>query len=358
MSAVNNDARRLIADSINRIFADHVDRSVLDAMQAGQWPHALWNQVAEAGFQHVLDGAGEPALDWQEAAAVLFACGYHRAPVPLPETMLANWMCARAGLPVGAGPATVIDGSALSCVADAGAAPGHLRLSGSVWQVPWARFAQRLVIATRHAGQAVLAVVEGGGDGPHIEAGHNVASEPRDTVRFDRVAARAVPFDPVPGHNAVLLYGALMRAVGLAGAATSVLDQSVLYVNDRIQFGRPIGKFQAVQHLLAELGSEAAAASMAATAACAVAGQAEAAIEIAIAKVRTGQAAQRVARIAHQVHGAIGFTHEHSLHYGTQRLWSWRAEFGNDATWARVIGAAACTIGGAQLWPQLMTRSS
>jgi acyl-CoA dehydrogenase len=347
-----SESTTLIADSIQRILADSVSREVLDAAQAGVWPAALWNVLEESGFHRVLDDAA--GGDWQDAQAVLFALGYHRAPVPLAETLLANCLCARAGLPVEDGPATVVDGSEL--VFEQGQGEDQLLLTGSAALVPWARFARRMVIAGWHDGRAMLAVAEAGASGLLVQNGLNIAGEARDNLSFQRTPVTAVPCDLVPGHNAVRLYGALLRAVCMAGAATSVLDQSVLYVNDRVQFGRPLAKFQAVQHLLAELGSEAAAGTMAAAAACAVAEHADAALEIAIAKVRTGQMATRVARIAHQVHGAIGFTHEHSLHYGTQRLWSWRSEYGNESSWARLIGLVALATGGEQLWSGLMTR--
>ncbi len=77
----------------------------------------------------------------------------------------------------------------------------------------------------------------------------------------------------------------------------------------------------------------------------------------AIAKIRCGEAAGISASIAHQVHGAIGITYEHSLHFATRRLWSWRAEFGSESDWARRIGDAAARDGQDEFWPAL-TRST
>jgi len=62
---------------------------------------------------------------------------------------------------------------------------------------------------------------------------------------------------------------------------------------------------------------------------------------VAAAKLRAGEAGQIVAALAHQVHGAIGFTDEHSLHHFTKRLWSWRDEFGTERDWSRALGKAA-----------------
>jgi acyl-CoA dehydrogenase len=63
-----------------------------------------------------------------------------------------------------------------------------------------------------------------------------------------------------------------------------------------------------------------------------------------------GEAAGIAAAIAHQVHAAMGFTHEHALHLSTRRLWSWRDEFGNEADWFAWVGQQAARVGGESLW--------
>ncbi len=67
--------------------------------------------------------------------------------------------------------------------------------------------------------------------------------------------------------------------------------------------------------------------------------------------MRVGEAAGNGAAIAHQVHGAMGFTYEHSLHQATRRLWSWREEFGNEAHWAELLGHMVAARGADALWP-------
>jgi acyl-CoA dehydrogenase len=100
------------------------------------------------------------------------------------------------------------------------------------------------------------------------------------------------------------------------------------------------------------LAGEVAAASAAADAAAeACAGPQIAIGEIAVAKVRGGEAAGIGAAIAHQVHGAMGFTYEHSLHHATRRLWAWREEFGNEAVWATRLGRMVAARGADELWP-------
>ena len=74
---------------------------------------------------------------------------------------------------------------------------------------------------------------------------------------------------------------------------------------------------------------------------------------IAVAKTRVGEAATLACEIAHQVHGAIGFTQEYALQLSTRRLWSWREEFGADPEWAARVGSFICARGADQLWPTL-----
>jgi len=142
----------------------------------------------------------------------------------------------------------------------------------------------------------------------------------------------------------------------MAGALEHILDQSVQWSLDRVQFGRAIAKFQAVQHNLAMLAGEVAAAGAAADAAAeAISEQGisgdSVASAVAAAKVRVGEAAGSGAAIAHQVHGAMGFTYEHSLHHATRRLWAWREEFGNEALWAERLGRMVAERGADALWP-------
>ncbi|MFN9544879.1 MAG: hypothetical protein ACK59B_17160, partial [Alphaproteobacteria bacterium] len=76
-------------------------------------------------------------------------------------------------------------------------------------------------------------------------------------------------------------------------------------------------------------------------------------LAVAVAKIRAGAAVAAGTSIAHQVHGAIGITREHSLHYATRRLWSWRAEFGAEAYWAEELVRSLAREGGAGFWPAL-----
>lgn len=155
--------------------------------------------------------------------------------------------------------------------------------------------------------------------------------------------------------------GALLRSAQMAGAARGLVERTAAYCSERRQFGRPIGKFQAVQQQMAELAGYAAcmqAASQQAFAAVQRHGMPEsedspAWLAIAIAKCRCSELVHPVTQIAHGVHGAIGFTEEMGLQYFSLPLWRWRAEYGRDSDWARAIGARAVAAGPDATWAAL-----
>lgn len=183
-----------------------------------------------------------------------------------------------------------------------------------------------------------------------------------------RIAGVMVPDLPVAAHILSGLGGApealhAAATVGLmAGAMGRALALSIEHVNTRQQFGRPLGKFQAVQQSLAVLACEVAAVDAAAAAMAArldaTGIDAEAAdFEIAAAKLRANRAVGVVTALAHQVHGAIGFTAEYDLHRATVPLMRWRSEHGNDSFWAAKLGRQVAGAGGRGLWESLTARA-
>ena len=162
--------------------------------------------------------------------------------------------------------------------------------------------------------------------------------------------------DPLPR-----LAGALLRSAQMAGAARGLAERAVAYCGERRQFGRPIGKFQAIQQQLAELAGYAAcmqAVSQQAFARVQEHGLPEngdhpAWLAVAAAKCRCSELVDPVTRIAHGVHGAIGFTEEMGLQFFSLPLWRWRAEYGRDTDWARAIGTRAIASGPSVTWAAL-----
>ncbi len=340
-----------LAESAERLFQAHADKDVLRKAEAGVWPHALWEAVEQAGFCTALlpEQAGGFGVTTAEAFALLRVAAAHAAPVPMAETMLAGWLFARAGLPVPSGVLTIAPARRADRFTLHRAAGGW-RLSGAAARVPWARDADAIaVLADSPDGTRLVKLAKGKFA---VAQGANLASEPRDTVTVDSdIAAEDAASCHLPA-NGLRCAGAALRTAQLAGALGRVLDLSVHYAQTRIQFGRPIGKFQAIQQNLAILAGQ-AAAGLAASEMAAGAFDALSPVVFGAAKARAGEAAGIAAGIAHQAHGAIGFTQEYDLHPATRRLWSWRDEFGNETEWSLLVGRAALTAGADGLWPSI-----
>jgi acyl-CoA dehydrogenase len=358
--------RDLLVSSARSVFETTVTKDVIDAVESGRFPQRVWEAIDDAGLDLALvpEHLGGAGVSFADAAAILRVAGAAAAPVPFADSLIARRLLADCGLEAEPGPLTVaqLDDDAFERAA---AAPRvepdgqRWELLGTVRAVPFARFAVAIVVPVLSPEGRRLAVTRR--DRVKVEEAANLAGEPRDTVQFDGDMLEgeqlSEPGELATGARARRL-GAFSRAALMSGALERILPMTVQYARERIQFGRPIGQFQAMQQELAVLAGETAAA-LAATEAAAAAldrGDGSEALAIAVAKSRVGEAAGRASKIAHQVHGAIGFTHEHELHYRTRRLWAWRDEFGSEAWWAERVGAAVLASGAGGLWP-LLTRT-
>lgn len=342
-----NGSQQDLLNTVDRICGEHCPRQLRESAEAGVWPSALWEALEEVGLARAAlpEAAGGSGLEFGDAMLTLRRCAYHAAPVPLAETMLAGRLLAAAALPVPDGPMTIAPVVA-SDVLHFQTVNSKTTVSGEAHRVPWGNHCAHAVVA----GENEIGLVSLKGFTSLMEK--NLAGEPRAHVSFN--VAPLLASGPLPGARARLeLEGALARSVQMAGALERALEYSLQYANERVQFGRPIGKFQAVQHLLAVLAAQAAAASAAADAAIEASAEAPDDFAIAVAKSRIGEAAGKGAEIAHQVHGAMGFTREHNLHYSTRRLWSWRDEFGNETHWQSRLGREIAARGADALWPML-----
>lgn len=290
-----------------------------------------------------------------EAATLLRTAG--RSSVPIPEaeaSILARWVLAQSSMPVPDGILTVAPIFPNERIQFEQNSQGWV-LTGQARRVPFARQAARLVVIG-HMSDATMVIACVAADLCKIVAGENLAGEARDDVVFDGVQIASTDVRPAGNgfdEEALWLRGALVRSVLMAGALERILDLSVLYAKERKQFGRPIGRFQAIQQQLALLADEVAAATVAADVAIAATERGHAAIEIMAAKIRIGEAAGVATALAHQIHGAIGFTEKHPLHHSTRRLWSWRDEFGTESEWAARLGRTIVARGPDALWSTL-----
>ena len=329
---MSDETVRLVGQTADDLFAAGSE-GARAALAEGVWPEQLWQLFAETGLAQAAlpEEAGGAGL--AAGLAVLRAAGRHAAPIPSAETLVGGLLCHSAGIEVPDGPLTV------HAPVDEAGAGGATTLP----RVPWTRFVSVVVVAAPGGGLTLCKPVD-------VSEGANLAGEPRDDVTLAGPPDRFVALPPAVDAVALM---ALARAAQLRGAMERVLEMSVGYAHDRVQFGRPLARFQAIQHYLAEIAGEAAATGAAVDAAAEVGTP----FAFAAAKARASQAAGTVARLAHQVHGAIGYTAEHDLHVWTKRLWAWRDECGNEAHWWHVLGAEAARGGGAALWPAMVAAS-
>src|SRR5262249_42681276 len=314
-----NETQTILSDTVTRLLTDRVTTDLRETAEKGQWPAKLWQEVEEGGLTlpQIPEARGGGGGSWQDAYIVVSSAGRFAVPLPIAETMVGAWLLSECGLDVPLGPLTIAPARAGEQVGVERDGAGW-RLTGTATRGPWGRAAEHGVVG---AGDMIALVAKGGAE---VQSDVNLALEPRDTLTWNgaRVVA-AAPAGRLPA-GALRLGGALVRSAQIAGGLEYLLAQTVRYVSERKQFGRPIGGFQAIQHQCALLAGHTAAAGIAAANAFRAADRGDPAFEVAAAKVRTGEAAGLGAGIAHQCHGAIGFTYEHSLHFVTRRLWSWR----------------------------------
>jgi hypothetical protein len=133
---------------------------------------------------------------------------------------------------------------------------------------------------------------------------------------------------------------AALVAAQMAGAMERLLAMTIQYANERSQFGKPIGKLQAIQQQLSVMAEQVFAARSAALIGLSGAGTRVDPLRAAIAKARAGEAAVTAAAVSHAVHGAIGVTAEFDLQLYTRRLHEWRGQYGGETYWQRRLGQA------------------
>ncbi|MGI4777702.1 MAG: acyl-CoA dehydrogenase family protein [Janthinobacterium lividum] len=314
-----NDDTGQFSDALRDLLADHCTPHHVREIEAGKSPRALWDALESSGFADALlpEDEGGAALTLADAFALFELCGSFALPVPLAETMVAR---------------------ALLVTADVAPPPGSIALAHLRPQSDGGAVCERLACG-RTADWVLALHGEGSVLLPTDAATKSGAVFVLDATlvwsESARTGAQAVPitFD-------LRLHQACLAAAQLSGALMAVFDRTLQYANDRNQFGRPIGKFQAIQHQLAVISEHVFAARMAAQIGCRASGLLPDRLRVAVAKARTGEAALEVASLSHSIHGAIGFTEEFDLQLFTRRLHAWRQTGGSESHWQDVLGEA------------------
>ena len=361
-TAMTTESGNIVAETAARIFADLADPQTINKARDAAWKDKFWRVLSEAGLTlaWVPENLGGAGASLGDGFAILGAAGRYALPVPLAETLLAGWLLAQAGIKSPDGAMTVAPtrhGEKIKLDADG-------TLTGSARGVPFAKDSQHIAVVASDRESAlkgeVIALVKI--TDCRITEGQNLAGDGSDHVAFERTKVVRWERPPIRySYSGLMLMGATVRSLQIAGALETILSMSVAYANERVAFERKIGKFQAVQQNLARLAGETAAALAAAGSAADTIAQAgilddAVMLEAASAKIRAGEAAAEGSAIAHQVFGAIGFTEEHILHRFTLRVLSWRDDFGSESHWAAALGNVVAARGADQFWPMLAAR--
>mgnify|MGYP003665958413 CR=1 FL=1 len=302
-----SDTTKMLDDALNTL----LERRLADAMarNTAGLPETLMGEMIESGFTRVLASEADGGLDGTlaDAACVAWRCGWHAAPVPIVEMLLLAHLDPQAD----AAQVTVAHGSP--------AIAPLMQGTQSIKTGSEARNADTAKHFTSIA-DAQWSVLEG------TDANHDEATQ---------------------------IMGALLTTAAMTGAMARIIDIMVDHVETRTQFGRPLKKFQAIQHQMAEAVSELTITEAALASALEAHDTSDNRVLLwASAKAQAGVAATRGAATAHQMAGAIGFTDEHALHHFTKKLWHWRDTWGRQADCEIAIGRAACAAPNG-LWPYI-----
>jgi acyl-CoA dehydrogenase len=307
----------LLSDALRQLLADQCTPQLVRAVEAGQSPADLWAQLEESGFADALvpEAQGGAGLALSDVFPLLALCGSFAVPVPLAHTMLARGLLAQAGVARPQGSIAIASVTAREA--------GGIRCAAT----PFGRVADHVLTAVE--GQALLL--------PVAQAKAEAGVFPLD-ASLHWTEAAVSRGQRVAGTHDLEALQACAAAAQLSGALMDTFQRTLQYANERQQFGRPIGKFQAIQHQLSVMAEHTFAARTAAQMGCHSATATPDRLRVAVAKSRTCEAAVEVAALAHSIHGAIGFTAEYDLQLYTRRLHAWRQAAGSESYWQEVLG--------------------
>jgi len=313
----------------------------------------LWARMAEQGWLAVerSEAAGGLEMGLVEVAILAEQLGRHLAPVPFAGTVLALGALERATkTPAGAQNADQLNelvdrlaaGDAIGAVAwcrrpgqvtaeRSGAGDGSgWALTGRPDAVIFGPVADVVIVPAIAAGEtepALFAVLVPEGSAPAPESAMDLT---RSLGWLELDASPALLIGDAAACAELGDRAAVVASAEMLGSAQRVLDMSVQYAKDRVQFGRPIGSFQAVKHRCADMlvDVEGMKSVVYYAAWCVAAGNPDAPAAASAAKIWCSEAASRVMASGLQVHGGIGFTWEHDLHLFVKRSQLDQVSFG------------------------------
>jgi alkylation response protein AidB-like acyl-CoA dehydrogenase len=303
MDLTLTEDQELIQRTAREFLAAHTDASARSvAADPAGYSAGLWKEIVELGWTGV---AFDDAMGFLEACLLAEEFGRFAVPSPFAVSLACGMAVPSLREEIAAGRvytyASAVDGEASL--------------------VPYAASADGFVVASGDS----VSVVDSADEVVRQDV---VGLDPKYRVRFGSPGS---PVDASPAS--VRAFGAAATCAEMAGGAQAVLDESVSYATQREQFGKPIGSFQAVQHHCANMAIDVLGSRFIAYEAIWRLGRGlDAAVEVAVAKSWVSEAYQRVCALGHQIHGAIGFTAEHDLHFHTRHAIASALAFGDADT--------------------------
>ncbi|MFJ7951459.1 acyl-CoA dehydrogenase family protein [Lysinibacillus sp. NPDC096418] len=343
-----SEMKDMILDVVERMLKENVDKDLVDTVEQGLWAPKVWDLFEENGIPIVAisEENGGAGGDLEDLLNIVRLTGKYAAPIPFAETTLANYILEYTNLQV------ISDLATYMLSTDQAYTLEDKKLTGEAIHIHWARHTKHLVtLANSSEGTHLVEIDLGKAE---ITQGANLAGEPRDTVKFSN--AEVSQISAVLTSDEIQTLTTFETAFQLAlmtGAIDKINDLTVQYTKEREQFGRPIHRFQLVQQHIVNLAGETAVALAAFNNVTNALLTQSNNSEVAYARIRFEEAIQAVATISHQVHAAIGTTHEHSLHQYTRRLWSWRDEGANISYWTEILATQLIENSGDSLWAYL-----
>ncbi len=346
--------QRLLHETVDNVFKE-MAASAPPCQSAGDFK-SQWLTLENLGIDNLFmpEELGGFSGSWGDARIIFYLSGRYGIALPICETIVAKKLLLDLNIPIPKGPITIGMNNPKCPILrdDKSTEP---TFSGVLDDVPWGSQSETvLTVCDNQAGSvSVLLQCQ---DGQIIGGRPNEAGEPRDNIKFDKARILGIAESQQPSQQLIEI-GAFMRASQMSGALDSALQLSIMHTKNRQQFGKPLSKFQAIQQQLAIFAEECAAVNCATLAAARSADLGDSTFEIAATKLRANRSVGAATSIAHQVHGAIGFTKEYDLHRFTQRLWSWRSEFGNDRFWSKHLGQQVLAAKKEGFWQLVTSRS-
>jgi alkylation response protein AidB-like acyl-CoA dehydrogenase len=299
---------------------------------------AVWAGMADQGWLalEVSEDEGGLGLGMVEVAVLCEQIGRHLVPAPFIGTLLTlgalSDPAARAADTTAAWRESIAAGECIGCVALAGPDQLDVRakgqgvtLSGRLGPTVFAPSADLAVVATADAVYAVDLRSSGRPDPlPAMD-------RTRELGRLELSDTPALVIGDQASASLLVDRAATALSAEMLGSADRVLAMTVAYAKDRVQFGKPIGSFQAVKHMLADalVDVEGMRSTVYYAAWCVAAGDDERSLAASMAKSWCSDASRRVMSAGLQVHGGIGFTWEHDMHLYVKRAQLDQVSFGD-----------------------------